>query len=120
MAIRRAEAQYKVTGRVFSDTTDATDSDHRSLRKSIKLHRQEWSIRRDDHNDGACSAAGVVRLRCSANLVLPWEWVVLRREWATRSAKWLPLHREPMASTVIRLHEHANGVSAKFCGESAT
>ena len=105
---------------MFTDATDAADADDRSLRKAIKLHRKEWRIRRDDHNDGARSATGIIGLRCSADLGLPWKWVVLGREWPAGGAQHLPLQREPVATAMVRLNEHPNGVPAKFCGESAT
>ena len=45
---------------------------------------------------------------------------MLGREWPAGGAQHLPLQREPVATAMVRLNEHPNGVPAKFCGESAT
>ena len=116
MSVRCAEAQHKIARGVLTDATDAADADDRSLCEAIKLHRKEWRIRSDDHNDGACPATGIIGLRCSVGLSLPWEWVVLSGEWSARSAKGFPLQREPVATAMVRLNEDPNGVAAKFRG----
>ena len=45
---------------------------------------------------------------------------MLSREWPAGGAQHLPLQREPVATAMVRLNEHPNGVPAKFCGKSAT
>jgi hypothetical protein len=102
---------------VLSNATNSRDPHDRALRNAIELHREEWRIGRNDHDDGTCATARII---CWSNYwrrSLPRQRIVRSVERAAIRAEALSADCEPVATAVIRLHEDADRVAAEFGGE---
>jgi hypothetical protein len=87
------EGEHEVAARVFAGPASAGDPERRALRKPCALMREERSIRGDDDDDRAGD----------------------RRRGIPTGAELTPdgdaVDRQPGAASVVRLHEHGDGVA---------